>query len=220
MKKKLSFYCVTNFDSSDAVDSFNLYSLTDEQFESYPVSLILKLLETDPNYRLYVAKENNKFVGFSLIYFFYNLKICYVDFLSVVPLKQRQGIGTYIIESLKKIAFTDMSAIGLAYLVLTTDNITGDELTIRKKRLIFHSKVGARKFENIVFFLPPDGALEAYIIFIPIQEITLFSESTTRNLIYAIYRIYFCDNLSIINKTISSLIKIIPANFSQSTVSE
>jgi len=205
MEKKLSFECVTDFSSSDAVDSFNLYSLTDEQFESYPVSLIIKLLETDPNYQLYVAKENNKFVGFSLIYFFNELKICYLDFLSVVPVKQRQGIGTYMIESLKKISFTDMPTIGLVYLVLTTDNVTGEELTIRQNRLMFHSKLGAKKFENMIFFLPPDGALEAHIVFIPIQEITLFSERATRNLIDEIYRIYFCDNLSIINKTISGL---------------
>jgi GNAT superfamily N-acetyltransferase len=205
-KSNFHFYKIKDLESNDAKKAFNLYLSTAQKFEPYPVEMIVNILKTDPHYMLYIAKKDEQFVGFALLYFFDELKICFLDFMAVISQMQGKGIGTFMIQCIiKKVLRDAPDFVGIIFLVLQENAENGYEKEIRKKRIRFYFKEGAKKFENFVFLLPPDGKKKAYLMILPIRSVTSFSKRRVIEYINAIYHIYQNENSELINKITQNL---------------
>ncbi len=211
-KSDLSLNRINDLKSEDARKAFELYSLTAEQFEPYPETMVVNLLKTDPNYVLYVAKKDQLFVGIVLLYFFNELKICFLDFMAVIPQKQGKGIGSAMFQSIIKDVNTTTDFVGIMFLVLQENQNLNSDQEIRKKRIRFYSKMGAKKLENIFIPLPPDGKKKAYLMFYSFTKINSFSNYMVVKYINSIYRIYQYENtdlLNIIKRNLPSQIRLL-----------
>jgi GNAT superfamily N-acetyltransferase len=88
--------------------ALQIYSASFPPVETKPVEKVKRMLRTDPDYHLYVARSNGTIVGISLLYVFRRLQIGLLDYIAIVPSHRKKGIGTklfnYSLEEFRKSA--------------------------------------------------------------------------------------------------------------------
>ncbi len=88
-----------------------------------------------------------------------------------------------------------------------------DEQKIRKDRIRFYKKFGAKTFENVEYYIPPqsgDIAERMHLMIIPFNELDSFPKKTVENLVRKMHlKIYHSKRMDLIEKTIKSLTEFI-----------
>jgi N-acetylglutamate synthase-like GNAT family acetyltransferase len=64
------------------------------------INHITRMLRSDNRYRLIIALQDRRIIGVSLLYVFEYLKMALLDYITVIPKFQRQGIGRKLFELL------------------------------------------------------------------------------------------------------------------------
>ena len=121
---------------------------------------------------------------------------------------QRRGIGSkllqHCIESMKS-----RNLLGLLLEVQLDDVDDSDEQKIRKDRIRFYKKFGAKTFENVEYFIPPQSgniAEKLHLMIIPFNELDSFSKKTVESFVRKMHLdIYQSKRIDLIEKTVQSL---------------
>jgi len=155
-----------------------------------------------------------------------NLLMRKLDYMVITDSFQRKGLGSkllqYCIDSAQSRGF-----LGLLLEIQLENVDDSDEQKIRKDRIRFYKKFGAKTFENVEYYIPPqsgDTAERMHLMIIPVNELDSFPKKTVENLVRKMHlEIYHSKRMDLIEKTVQSLtenIKLIGHTFYESMMLE
>jgi len=168
-----------------------LYSSSFLPVETKPIDKVLSMLRQNKNYKLYAAKSNERIIGFALLYIFPELKTGLLDYMAVDPSLRQKGIGKLIFEhALDALQKQIENPIGML-LEVQNERCAQDEIdaSIRKSRLRFYQKLGAKKITDH-YLLPPQAGSEpeeTYLLIVLYKKIDSISRDTLVQYIRAIH---------------------------------
>ncbi len=185
-----------------------LYMNSFPAVERRPIEKLNEMVKNDEKYHLYIVKEDNLVIGFALVYKFTIEKIALLDYMVINDSFQRRGLGSkllrYCIDSIQSRGF-----LGLLLEIQLENVDDSDEQKIRKDRIHFYKKFGARTFENVEYYIPPqsgDIAEKMHLMIIPINGLDSFPKKTVENLVRKMHlEIYDSKRMDLIEKTVQSL---------------
>ena len=194
-----------NFDDSSLKE---LYMNSFPAVERRPIEKINETIKNDENCHLYLVKQDNLVIGFAIVHELPNEKVSLLDYMVIKDSFQRRGIGSkllqHCIESMKS-----RNLLGLLLEIQLDDVDDSDEQKIRKDRIRFYKKFGAKTFENVEYFIPPQSgniAEKLYLMIIPFNELDSFSKKTVESFVRKMHLdIYQSKRIDLIEKTVQSL---------------
>lgn len=192
-------------------DDFNLKELYRNSFsdvERRPIEKLNEMVKNDENFHLYLVKEDNVIIGFALVYELQNEKIALLDYMVINNLFQRRGIGSkllqYCIDAIQSKDF-----LGILLEIQIEDVDDSDEQKIRKDRIRFYKKFGAKTFENVEYFIPPQSgniAEKMHLMIIPFNGLDRVPKKSVEVFVRKMHlEIYYSKRFDLIEKTIQSL---------------
>jgi GNAT superfamily N-acetyltransferase len=202
---------IKEYNSFEFKQSINIYENSFPSNETRPFEDIVNMLKNDKNYHLIVSLNNNSVIGISLMYIFRSLNIGLLDYIAITPSYRGQGLGKEIFNfTFEKLCSIISNGIGLLIEVQKENILSQQEMTIRKNRIRFYSKLGVKLLDNVNYLLPPIHlgikAEEMHLMLKPIKKICyLPKEQVIRyiNIIYStIYKYYGNDLLDKISSHI------------------
>lgn len=121
---------------------------------------------------------------------------------------QKRGIGSkllqYCIDSIQSRDF-----LGLLLEIQLENVDDSDEQQIRKDRISFYQKFGAKTFENVEYYIPPqvgDVAERMYLMMIPFNGVDSFPKKVIENIVRKMHlEIYHSKRIDLVEKTVQSL---------------
>ena len=176
-----------------------------------PTRMITRMLEVDPNYHLFVARQNETLVGFTLVYAFNDLSVPFLDFMAIDKAYRNQGVGgklfTCMINTSKQIM---MNSIGLIFEVERERTMEHNKDETRDRRVLFYRRHGAKTFDNVHYMLPDlqgGKPQDMYLMIIPNWELAYLEKGFVFRIIKSIYlTIYhYYDELNLLDLTIDGL---------------
>ncbi len=185
-----------------------LYMNSFPAVERRPIEKLNEMVKNDEKYHLYIVKENNSIIGFALVCELPDEKVSLLDYMVINDSFQRKGIGSkllqYCIDSMQSKNF-----LGLLLEIQLEDVNDLDEQKIRKDRIHFYKKFGAKTFENVEYYIPPQSgniAEKLHLMIIPFNEIGDFSKKSVEDIVRKMHlEIYDSKRMDLIEKTVQSL---------------
>jgi len=194
----------------EIVDSnlIKLYMNSFPAVERRPIEKLNEMVKNDEKYHLYLVKEDNLTIGFALVCELPDEKVALLDYMVINDSFQRKGIGSkllqYCIDSMQSKNF-----LGLLLEIQLEDVNDLDEQKIRKDRIHFYKKFGAKTFENVEYYIPPQSgniAEKLHLMIIPFNEIGDFSKKSVEDIVRKMHlEIYDSKRMDLIEKTVQSL---------------
>jgi GNAT superfamily N-acetyltransferase len=188
---------IEDIDSSKGKKSLDIYKSYFPPNETRPVEKIVEMLRNDENYRLYGYpndNDDNDIIGISLMYIFRSLGIGLLDYMAVISDYQRRGFGKKIFDDTFKKFESDMpNGIGLLMEIQREDmpDLQEQESVIRKDRIRFYMRMGAKILDGVNYILPPIQpgfkAEEMYLMIKPVADIHYLPKESVIRYIEAIY---------------------------------
>jgi GNAT superfamily N-acetyltransferase len=185
---------LTDFSSTEFECSLEIYKSSFPSNETRPIERVVEMLKRDKNYQLFIYLKDNSVVGISLMYIFRSLGIGLLDYMAVKSNYQRQGLGREIFEgTFKKFASDIHDGIGLVIEIQRENapNLQEREINVRKNRIRFYVRMGAKILERVNYFLPPiqygTEPEEMYLMIKPLDEIHYLPKESVLQYIEAIY---------------------------------
>jgi GNAT superfamily N-acetyltransferase len=169
--------------------------------DSFPISqlrptrMITRKLAVDPNYHLFVARQSDTLVGFTLVYSFNDLNIQFLDFMAIDKAYRNRGVGgklfTHIANISKQLV---MNSIGLIFEVERERTMENNKNGFRHRRVLFYRRHGAKPHDM-------------YLMIIPNRELVYLEKGFVYQIIKSIYlTIYhYYDELNLLEFTIDGL---------------
>ena len=195
----------------DGFEDSNLKEIYTNSFsavERRPIKKLNEMIKNDENNHLYAVKENNFAIGFALVYEFSNEKIALLDYMVISDTFQRKGLGSKLLQYCIDI-IQSKDFLGLLLEIQLEDRHNSDERKIRKDRIRFYKKFGAKTFENVEYFIPPqsgDIAEKMHLMMIPFNGVDGFPKKVIENLVRKMHlEIYHSKRMDLIEKTVQSL---------------
>ena len=154
-------------------DFDEIYKDMKEQFPAAELKSFsdFKKLFSKETYRLYIAKDDTKTVGYTVVYCSEEEKFLWLDYVAVKKAFQSGGYGKKIFSELQR---TFSTYKGIYAEIEKPDTKNPD--TIR--RINFYTKLGAKKLECRYFYPNNGGGLEMDLYFIPFSKNNPESEFT------------------------------------------
>ena len=122
---------------------------------------------------------------------------------------QRRGIGSKLLQYCIEVMKSKNSFLGLLLEIQLEDVNDSDERKIRKDRIRFYKKFGAKTFENVEYYIPPQSgniAEKLHLMIIPFNELDDFSKKSVENIVRKMHlEIYDSKRMDLIEKTVQSL---------------
>jgi len=197
-------------EEDEIVDSnlIELYMNSFPAVERRPIEKLNEMVKNDEKYHLYLVKEDNSAIGFALVCELPDEKVSLLDYMVINDSFQRKGIGSkllqYCIDSMQSKNF-----LGLLLEIQLEDVNDSDEKKIRKDRIRFYKKFGAKTFENVEYYIPPQSgniAEKLHLMIIPFNEIGDFSKKSVEDIVRKMHlEIYDSKRMDLIEKTVQSL---------------
>jgi GNAT superfamily N-acetyltransferase len=207
---------IKDYNSFEFKQSINIYENSFPFNETRPFEDIVNMLRNDKNYHLIVSLNNNSVIGISLMYIFRSLNIGLLDYMAISPSYRGQGLGKEIFNfTFEKLCSIITNGIGLLIEIQKENNrLDHQEMTIRKNRIGFYNKLGAKLLDKVNYLLPPiypsNKEEEMYLMIKPIKKIYYLSKEQVIqyiDIIYStIYKYYDNDLLDKISSDIAEKI--------------
>ncbi|HXX96041.1 MAG TPA: GNAT family N-acetyltransferase [Candidatus Bathyarchaeia archaeon] len=171
---------IKDFDSSEFKQSREIYKSSFPLNETRSSEKVVELLENDKDYHLFSYLYDNSVVGISLMYIFRSLSVGLLDYMAVIPNHQGKGIGMELFKfSLEQFSSVTCNGIGLLMEIQREDVPDPLESNLRKRRVRFYAKNGARVLDGVNYLLPPIHAgmmaEEMYLMIRPLRHIHFLS---------------------------------------------
>jgi GNAT superfamily N-acetyltransferase len=185
--------------------------------DSFPVSqlrptrMITRMLAVDPNYHLFVARQSDTLVGFTLVYAFNDLNTQFLDFMAIDRAYRNRGVGgklfTHMVNISKQIV---MNSIGLIFEDERERPMENNKDGFRHRRVLFYRRLEAKAFDNVHYMLPDlhgGKPQDMYLMIIPNWELAYLEKGFVFQIIKSIYlTIYhYYDELNFLELTIDGL---------------
>jgi GNAT superfamily N-acetyltransferase len=176
-----------------------------------PTKMITRMLAVDPNYHLFVARQSDTLVGFTLVYSFNDLNIQFLDFMAIDKAYRNRGVGgklfTHIANISKQIV---MNSIGLIFEVERERTMENNKNGFRHRRVLFYRRHGAKALDNVHYMLPDlhgGKPHDMYLMIIPNRELVYLEKGFVFQIIKSIYlTIYhYYDELNLLELIIDGL---------------
>jgi GNAT superfamily N-acetyltransferase len=205
---------VKDFDSIEFKQSLKLYKSSFPPNETRSIKKVVAMLKVDKDYHLFITKNNNFVVGISLLYVFRSLNIGLLDYMTVAPNLQRRGIGKDLFRfTLQWCSSQIVNIIGLL-MEIQKENVPDlRENRIRKNRISFYARLGAKVLDGVNYLLPSQDNSEPeemYLMIAPLTEIKYLPKSSVIQYVRSLYStIYQYKDNDLLNITFNNLPKII-----------
>jgi len=201
----LEFKQITCNDNELLEQSLDIYLTYFPPQEIRPLERTISMIQKDDNYHAIVALQDEKVIGFSLLYLFPSLKFGVLDYIAVINEFQGKGIGIGLFNfSFKKFSPKISDRIGLL-MEIQKDNVQKiSENEIRKRRIKFYKNLGCKFLNGINYLLPSQiggHPEEMYLMIKPIKNINSLSRNDVSKFVGAIYsKMYFSKTNDLIDK--------------------
>ena len=195
---------IVDFESPEFEQSMEIYKSSFPSNETRAVEGIVLLLKNDLNYHLFISKNNNSVVGISLMYIFNSLKIGLLDYMAITPAYRRRGMGKELFKfTFDKFCSLINNGIGLLMEIQIEGVNDPKEKVVRKNRIRFYTRLGAKLLEGVNYLLPPtqnDNVPEKmYLMIRPIGDLPYLSKVSIvgyiRAIYFTLYQHQHCNNL-------------------------
>lgn len=177
--------------SSEFDQALQIYSSSFPPVETKPVNKVVKMLLKDKNYHLFVMVKDGSVIGISLLYVFKRLRSGLLDYMAIIPEYRRKGLGTELFRrTLNRFKRICPHSIGLFLEVQNEDFDDLVERRIRKNRIGFYRRFGAKKVGNLDYLLPPQHGTrpeEMHLMIVPTKKVKSLSREYLLGLIKTIY---------------------------------
>jgi GNAT superfamily N-acetyltransferase len=210
---------VQDFDSLEFKQSLNIYKSSFPPNETRPTENVIRMLNEDRDYHLFVALDSKIVVGMSLLYVFRSLNIAFLDYIAVAPNHQRMGVGKNLFRfMLQWCSIQHYSLIGLLMEIQKEDVADIHEKLKRMNRIRFYSRLGSKVLDGVNYMLPSQDNSkpeEMYLMIAPLTELHSLAKSSVLENISMIYSTIYQfndnnnNNANLLNKTFSGLPKTI-----------
>lgn len=151
-------------DTNNFEDIYKDMLLQFPQNELKTFEVFFKLLSDKTlNYKLLLAKDNEKVIGYCLLYFDNEQNTIWIEYIAIYKEFHSFGYGSKIFETLKN-TYKDYLGVYLEVEKANEDNIN----TLR--RIKFYTRLGAKKIDCVYFYPNKEGCLEMDLYFIPFKE--------------------------------------------------
>jgi GNAT superfamily N-acetyltransferase len=194
---------IVDFDSPEFEQCIKIYKSSFPLNETRAVERVVTMLKDDLNYHLFISKKNNSVVGMSLMYIFKSLKIGLLDYMAIISTYRGRGIGKELFKfTFDKFCSLINNGIGLLMEIQIEEVNDPEENAIRKNRIRFYTRLGAKLLEGVNYLLPQfqNGIMpeNMYLMIRPIEDIPYLSKVSVVGYICAIYSSMYqnhCNNL-------------------------
>ena len=190
--------------------ALRVYSVSFPPISTRPADRIRNMIDSNGDYHLYVAAQNHFVVGISLLYVFHSLKVGLLDYLAVDSRFQRKGIGSRLLQYTVDRFLREISdPIGLLIELERERDCSREEQIVRRDRIKFYQRMGARILSDVFYLLPPQcgtNAEEMHLMLMPLRTICSLSKESVIRYIEAIYsEVYGYESRDLLDATISKL---------------
>jgi len=196
----------------DGIVDSNLKELYMNSFpavERRPIEKLNEMVKNDEKYHLYLVKEDNLVIGFALVCELPDEKVSLLDYMVINHSFQRRGIGSKLLQYCIEVMKSKNSFLGLLLEIQLEDVNDSDEKKIRKDRIRFYKKFGAKTFENVEYYIPPQSgniAEKLHLMIIPFNKLDSFPKKSVENFVKKMHlEIYHSKRMDLIEKTVQSL---------------
>lgn len=211
LQSRTSIKEIEDCDSFEFKHSLEIYKSSFPLNETRPADKIVKMLENDEDYHLFGCLYDNSIVGISLMYIFRSLRVGLLDYMAVSPNHRKRGIGMELFKfTLERFSSVVYSGIGLLLEVQREDAPDPLESKIRKNRIRFYTKAGAKVLDGVNYILPPihhgTNAEEMYLMIRPLKQIHYLAKESVVQYIHTIYStIYQYESNDLLDSTSNKL---------------
>ena len=171
--------------------AMQIYSSSFPPVETKPINKVVKMLLKDKDYHLFVMVKDGSVIGISLLYVFKKLRSGLLDYMAIIPEYRRKGLGTELFRrTLNRFKRICPHSIGLFLEVQNEDFDDLVERRIRKNRIGFYRRFGAKKVGNLDYLLPPQHGTrpeEMHLMIVPTKKVKSLSREYLLGLIKTIY---------------------------------
>jgi len=205
---------VRDFDSIEFKQSLEIYKSSFPPNETRSIEKVVAMLKNDKDYHLFIAKNDNFVVGISLLYVFRSLNIGLLDYMAVSPNYQRRGIGRDLFRyTLQWCTSQVYNLIGVLIEIQKENVPDSHEIFIRKNRINFYARLGAKVLDGVKYLLPSQDngePEEMYLMLAPLAELHSMPKCSVIKYVSMIYStIYQYRDNDLLNNTFSNLPPII-----------
>lgn len=144
------FYQVTETESSDFKAAIAIYEEAFPEKERASTSFLAEKIRTK-SYQLFVKLENNQIVFVAILCEPILEKFVLLGYLATHAHFRNRGLGTsFMKETLTRLAHQSQ------YLLLEVEDPTfGSDRELRKRRVNFYHRLGAKQMKDVRYILPP-----------------------------------------------------------------
>lgn len=201
---------IKDFNSLEFKQSLDIYQSSFPPNETRSTEKLIEMLKDDKDYHLFLALHNSSVIGISLLYIFKTLKVGLLDYIAVSTKYQRKGIGKALFQfTCKKCSSYTSDVIGLLIEVQKENVADLNENYIRKNRIKFYTRLGAKVLDGVNYLLRPQngGNLEEmYLMMRSLTATNSLSKVSVFQYISALYStLYQYENNDLLTMIFSNL---------------
>jgi len=189
----VEFYEISYLDQKDLEKALSIYVDSIPPTERQPVDLIKERVSKKKE-RIFVGRSNNEIIFMALLWPIRNTDFLLLDYMAVKEAHRNRGIGTEFIRNIYRLLGVENKRIILE----VEDPRYGDNKKVRKRRVRFYTRNGAKKMKNVNYILPPlsgDTPTRMIIMMLSPYDENRLSGRLVRKIITRIYKeVYGRDN--------------------------
>jgi ribosomal protein S18 acetylase RimI-like enzyme len=191
------------------VEGIYLTSFPESQIR--PTKMITHMLQFDPNYHLFLARQYDSIVGFSLLYAFKDLNAAFLDSMAIDRAYRDRGLGSnllrYTVNASKQLV---ANSIGMIFEIEREKTTEHDMNGFRYRRIRFYRRLGAKAFDNVHYMSPNlhrGDPEDMYLMIIQNLDLVYLEKSFVIRIIKGIYRTlyHYLDDSNLLELTIKEL---------------
>ncbi|MEW6521361.1 MAG: histone deacetylase family protein [Thermodesulfobacteriota bacterium] len=165
-------------------------TLSEKEIRSLPAKLVDPLKYQFRTILFVADNQRHRVKGFALVNFDHDLRFCYLDFISVKPLKNAGGVGGALYQRVREEA-RRLAVCGIFMECLPDDPRLCRDLRIARQnraRLRFYERFGAVPIINTAYETPlkPTDDCPPYLVYDRVDAPALPSRETARNIVRVI----------------------------------
>jgi acetyltransferase (GNAT) family protein len=176
-----------------------------------PTRMIIRMLEFDPNYHLFLVRQCNTVVGFSLLYLFNELNAAFLDFIAIDTTYRDRGLGSNLLRfTLNESKLFVANSIGMIFEIERERMTEHDKNKFIQSRVKFYRTFGTKTFDNVHYMLPNlhrGNPQDMDLMIIPNRELAYLEKSFVIRIIESVYRTiyHYLDDSNLLDLTTKGL---------------
>ena len=191
----LSYQLLNSATDPSFEEFFRIYAESIHPREQKPKALIARMV-TLPDYRLFVQKEDDRAMGFSIVFAPAKENFCLLEYMAVDSSRRNSGLGAKLfLHSAHAMAASAGAPLPMLLEVDSDREASADRL-LRTRRLNFYRRLGCLRIDELSYILPLAGEgapPEMFLLLHASPEVLAIQKSELRHWLEVIYEtVYGC----------------------------